>query len=144
MFLEIVLSHNRLLLLLHRLPRFGRPEDLSVVVLPHERHEARVGTKGRDFVDVVVVGADVAVVDHALGDGDAPAERLCLASPDLALAVDGHVGQVPKEILVPGFSAKCHRNFPSSPPTLIYVVPWSEFPIVPSYPQYPQVVLERV
>ena len=31
------------------------------------------------------------------------------------------------------------RSSPSSPSTLIYVVPWSEFPIVPSYPHYPQV-----
>jgi len=29
-------------------------------------------------------------------------------------------------------------GFLSSPPTLIYVVPWSEFPIVPSYSHYPQ------
>jgi len=26
----------------------------------------------------------------------------------------------------------------------VYVVPWSEFPIVPSYPHYPQLGLERV
>jgi hypothetical protein len=88
--LKLVLEHNVLLVLrhlLHRLPCLGRREDLVVVVLPHELHEARVGTKGRDLVDVVVVDDHVAVVDHALGDGeDALAERLCLASPDLALA----------------------------------------------------------
>jgi len=30
------------------------------------------------------------------------------------------------------------RSSPSSPSTFIYVVPWSEFPIVPSYSHYPQ------
>jgi len=31
------------------------------------------------------------------------------------------------------------QSFASSRPSLIYEVQWSEFPIVPSYPHYPQV-----
>ena len=32
-----------------------------------------------------------------------------------------------------------HTHTPLYPPTLMYLVPWSEFPIVPFYPHYPYV-----
>ena len=31
------------------------------------------------------------------------------------------------------------QSSPSSPPTLTYGVPWSEFPIIPSFPHHTQV-----
>jgi hypothetical protein len=70
-------------------------EDFVVVVGFHELHEAPVGAKGRDLVDELVPDGGVAVIHHLFHDGEAAlAERLGLQRADLALAADGHVGDV--------------------------------------------------